>query len=162
MTIGSGAIEKALLARWTAKALDAQFTAYRQEGATDKVLHEGPVAISAPAFPYCVWEADEPRLVGRDSLGGGLNWHTWAFNFQMTIHAQQSATQDAKAIAYALALLVMAAYEDGTRLTVSETDGANVSIERATDFGVRDGDSEYLWSIRYAIQYETKQTITPY
>ena len=150
MPQGSRYIKQAIRERWTAESLDDPFIALRGSTSSNPVLDSGEIAPGTP-FPYCVMaQTAGSKVASMSGKTSGSRQEMRQVNIDFNIHAK---TEEQAAD---LADTVMAAFDD-VELTLAE--GGFVQAERGQEFGVRQGDSEWQWTVPY--QFMIDETITP-
>ena len=146
-------IDRAVVTRWTEAGLDAAFRAeWADPSRTDyPTLHEAEAEPSAPG-PYCVFQ-HLPSPVPVGNMTGKvvakqhqLQHHTIRFE----VHAKESATESPKDIAIRLAELVQTAFDSQAAWDLGSTIW-HVHSTRGPDWGVREGDNEYMVTVQYEV-----------
>lgn len=160
MTRGTWTLDEAIELRWTDAGLDASFRGYWSDSTITEypTLSEGEAPAGQPG-PYCVYHKGVAIADGYD---GGETSTTYCQRYRIrltfTIHAKNSSTQTAKAIAKELAALVAAAY-DWEYGYLRMSPDSHVKTERITDYAVREDHEEYAWVIEYEITIEAKEVV---
>jgi|TARA_Y100000310_G_C20693571_1_gene823968 hypothetical protein len=162
---GSWTLHEAIINRWDEKDLDADFKALWPDDTETRypVLSEdGPElgAPSNPPGPYCVYgiqaQNNLTHMTGKTST---TELQFQPHLVQFVIHAKETSSATAKSIAQGLAKLVATAFDDMTALDISPD--AHVVTIRQPDFGVREGEKEYAWTLQYLITIDCEYDTTP-
>lgn len=158
---GSWTLHEAIANRWDEKSLDADFKAlWTVSNETRYPVLSEKEAPANPPGPYCVFEIDpQNNLTHMSGVTKATENQFIPYIVQFTIHAKESSTLTAKQIAKNLAKLVATAFDDMTALDISPD--AHVITVRQPDFGVREGEEEYLWVLQYLITIDAEYDTTP-
>lgn len=155
---GSWTVDEAVMTRWNAQNLSAQFKAGWPPGlqSTDQfvVLNDTEATPaegnSAHPRPYCVYEKSPPITLGGHSGGDGENYaELHDVPIQFTVYA------DSKPLAVQYAKLIAAAF-DRPNLQISPD--KFVEMYRDPDFGVYIDDQTYTWVLQYRVRIEAAYT----
>lgn len=159
MTAGLSAdIWAAIVARWDALGLTAQFTSRWTKSAPSgcAAFNDGEARPGTP-FPYCVLEQGtgirDHRSSHEDESAKSRVMDRALFQFRL--HG------DSKTELLDLARLIVGD-PDGTggfdnAALVVEGGSCHVDIQRQPDFCVREGDTQWVWVIPYEIRFEYEQ-----
>jgi hypothetical protein len=161
MSILSADLHKAIRKSWSDASLDDVFTTYWAAGETD--LHtpynDGMASPDCP-LPYCIVNVGATDIVGRSSGSGTEtgNRHQRDYPVEFKIYAGATADKSSKQIASELAdeiIQVFGGHPSVSPVTVSLENGASLdSAQHISDFGLRVGDEEYLWTVNYNFRTE--------
>lgn len=157
MSVGTADLHTAITTAWNASTLNATFRDYWAVADTTEfpVLHDQQAGPAQP-FPYCVYNMTEGSVVARMSGHTASERHeirAVPVEFRIYARAHASVDKSAKAIAAELAEAVLKVV--GGHPTVAQTgaftlsNGAVLHPSYDNDIGMRDGDEEYSWILRY-------------
>jgi len=155
-------LHKAIKTAWTTAGLDGSFKAYW--ALADRSLHitlnDGEASPGIP-FPYCVYEITSGSVTDRMSGDGTENKNYMVQDVPVTfkIFTSQYGTSSAKAVAVALAEKVIETFGGHPSATVRPIqlvmdDYGHLLTQYQTDFGMRLGDEEHLWTIQYIVRLD--------
>ncbi len=158
MSIATADLMNALNTAWDASSLDALFKALRDSSVVEAqfpdVLHDQDAAPKQP-FPYCVM--GQTTTTTTDRMSGGASALREIRDTGLTLHVHARAvdgdSRTAKEIAAYLAEEIMKVF--GGHPTVSPTgtltlaNGSVLIVQYVNDFGLREGEDEYRWTIEY-------------
>ncbi len=160
MSIATADTQKAFSATWDASTLDATFEALYGSDVTaaDHVVLEDQEAAPGRPFPYCVLDQAGTLVTDRMSGGANAQRHIRDTSLTLRVHARAVSgdSRTAKEIAAFLAEEIMKVF--GGHPTVSPTgtltlDNGNLLIvQYMNDFGIREGEDEYQWTIEYNLR----------
>ena len=161
MAIGAADLHKAVSALWASAGLDTEFKSYwsvadRSEFLT---LNDGEGSPAQP-LPHCVFQSDPGRtsirMSGVETALREIRDTSWEFK----VYAKVTLSSSAKTVAAALAELIMAVF--GGHPTVAPQaitldNGCLVICQFQTDYGMREADDQYSWTIRYLFRIDVPQ-----
>ena len=154
-TRGSWTLDQAIVSRWAAAGLDAQFRDYWTDASYTQypVLHDGDAIPAGAPGPYCVVQKLTPVPIGHDSgkTSSTVNQlQRCLVRFHVHAKTTTSLGLTGKAIAKALAMLVAAAY-DWSYGTLSLSPDTHVMTTRMGDYPMHEEQDEWVWVLEYQI-----------
>jgi len=161
MSIGGADVAKGLVAVWSASTLDATFQALWNAGTSTSrftVLNDQEAPGGQP-FPYVIFEQTAGDTTDRMTGDGATLREIRDVPIEFRVHAREVSgdARSAKKIAADLAEAIQAVFggHPSTVPTGMTLDNGNHLItEYQTDWGIREGDAEYQWSISYLIRID--------
>ena len=162
--IGQADILKAVVASWGAGGLDGHFTQHWPAGLADEFspLYDGQTP-GCP-WPRCEFNAPAPTTAVRMTAGpktGGAQrrreLRDQFYEFRVYARGTESGGLGAQDMAAALAAKIIERYGGHPTVTpapLTLDNGGVVYVQYNTDYGVPQGEDEYLWVIRYKIQVD--------
>lgn len=148
-TTGQWDLHQAVVTRWAAAGLDTLFEAEWPAAKRDlySALSDTKAKPNTP-WPYCVYEIGEPQPLGHSTGQGDATTYKQYVKHQLqfTVHAEETTTEDAKALAKRMILLVAAAFDPKTKGLWEFNVDRLMSIELSSDFGVEEGDMDKNWA----------------
>ncbi len=164
---GSWGIHKAIEDRWADKSLDDLFRQTWTAPATTQylTLNDTEARPGKPIHPtpYCVYEVGNPILIGRssgaasDDAPADTRREYWDVPVQFTIYATHNGSTNGKDIAIQYAKLVAAQFAAAS-YDLEEDEFIDVMID--PDFGTREDDQTWSWTLQYRIRIEGKYANT--
>ena len=162
MSITTADLHRSINVAWDASGLNALFQALWPAGSVTgqfPVLHDQEATPGQPA-PYCV--VGESASATTDRMYGGANRHREVRDVPLSfvIHATavDGDERTAKKIAADLAEEVMKQFGGhptvAPQQTLVLTDGEHLITQYQTDFGVREGDDEWSWTVSYVFKID--------
>lgn len=155
MSVLSADLHKAVVTAWNASTLDALFKAYWSSANQSEyvVLHDMEAAAAQP-FPYCVFSSPEGRTTGKMSGSGTTRQEIREIPWEFHIFAREfsSVAKSSKQIASELAeeiIKIFGGHPTSIPSTLALDNGNFLQSCYETDFGVRVGDNEYKWIVKY-------------
>jgi len=163
---GSWSIHKAIEERWVDKGLDTAFRAEWPTPATTQYLslNDSEARPGKPIHPtpYCVYEVGEPIILSHSTGAADddvpVDTHRKYIDVpvQFTIYAIQKGALNGKEMAVQFAKLVARQF-DRALYTLEEDEQIDVMID--PDFGTRQDDQTWSWTLQYRIRIEGKYLI---
>ena len=160
MSIGSADLRKAINTVWDASTLDSLFTAYWESGVGSFiVLHDQEAAAGQP-FPYCVFSVSAGTTLNRMSgCDGNTVLEVRDLFVRFTVHAKRTTTSSDSedVIAANLAEEIMKVYgghPDTPPQALALDSGKHLITTYQNDFGIREGDDEYAWTVSYLFKVD--------
>lgn len=151
---GSWNILEAISSRWDAKQLPEAISGYWDDTSKTSrylTLYEDEATEGAPK-PYVVYE-HSPQT-SDEMMNGPDHDHLFVIG-NIEINFRVHAVDKVQAVD--VAKLVVAAFDNAV---FEAGESAVLGMRRAAEFGSRDGEEGYLWSIRYRIVDSHKQVIS--
>lgn len=152
--IASIDLHRGIVKLWEAEGLNDLFKSYwRSSGNDFPVIHD-QVASQGQPFPYCVFSQDPGSTTTRmTSSGPSGRMEQREIPFEFHIHARTlHSGETAKVLAARLAEEVMKLF-GGHPTVIPKTPvldhGSVLRVQYQSDNGMRDGDQEWTWYVRY-------------
>lgn len=149
--VGYG-IPKGIVARWNERGLDAEFRKlWRTQDSSFATLWDTEARPSGPR-PYCVFQVGMPvPVAGMTSATGSAGKQNTLYNVevQLNIYAFDKETAKGAAATVAVAMENYGFWDCSPEKIVT--------IKRAGDFSVREGDRQWTWVIRYTVQIDADE-----
>ena len=152
----SSDLHKAVTNRWIASHLDDVFNGFWSESNVDQfpVLHDQEAGPGQP-FPYCVFQQEQGTTISKMSRTAAGRYEIREVPWDFRVHARAFSGDERSAKEIASALVEEICKVFGGHPTSSPGDFSldNGSIIQSTylsDYGVRTGDDEYQWIIKYS------------
>jgi len=158
-TRGSWTLHEAVVCRWEDANLDITFRSYWPVTTETRYnpLHDTE-ARPTPPGPYCEYEINEGTIDGHNSGKAADEEGQYVrIPVEFRIHAKSTSTRSGKAIARDLAKKVAEAFDPGNLFgPLPIKDDAHHTTHRGTDFPIREGDTEWSWTLQYDIVLEAE------
>jgi len=156
--IGSRDVHEAVATAWDSADLDDLFTAYWGGDDSDDflVLNDQEAAPEQP-FPYCIFNQEEPIVVNRMSGTLSARREVRDIIWEFRVYAKTVDSTAAKDVAGALAeeiMKVFGGHPTETPSALSLDTGQHLITQYLTDYGMRLGDSEHYWLVRYLFRVD--------
>lgn len=162
MTLPSLDLSKAIYTIWTDFGLDWEFKKNWEESKRSEyiTLHDEEASPKQP-FPYCVYQLETPNTSVRmtETESAENKREIRDVMCQFNIHARQidGVSKSAREIAGLLAAHAVSFFgghptEKPKQLTLDNGYVINAQLE--TEYGVRTGDEEYQWIVRYLFKLD--------
>lgn len=162
---GSWTIDEGVKRRWDEKSLDDRFREWWPTDPTSAddshypVLHDEE-ARPTPPGPYCVYEKSEGSTQQRHSGKTSITENEiLVVPVMFRIHAKSGmfsgGTRSGKDVAKELAKHVAVAFDQSAGPLDIAPD-RHVKTLRQSDFDVREGDTEWVWVLRYDIEVDAE------
>lgn len=156
MSVMSAELHQAIVTTWNASGLNAIFKTYWETTRTaDYTVLNDQEAGPAQPFPYCVFQADQgnttTKMSGRDNRKQRFEIRDVPVEFRVHTRSMKSGLT-AKKIAAILMEEVTKVFGGHPTVEPQEVALTNGAVLKATfgaDVGIRDGDQNYKWHIRY-------------
>jgi hypothetical protein len=156
----SADIHKAVNDVWNARLLDNPFTSLWSDPSLASefpVLHDQEAGPGQP-FPYCVFEQSAGLITDRMSDDKTTKWEIRNIPWVFRVHARSLSGQTAKEVATSLIDRIAREF-GGHPVATPELDmvldnGNFLLTQYVNDFGVRDGDDEYQWTLEYLFRVD--------
>lgn len=156
MTVASADLHKSLVTVWISSGLDALIKSYWSAGDQTQynTLNDGEAAPGTP-FPYCVFEQVIGAPINRMSGPTGLSkYMIRGVPFLFRIHAGklENNARSAKQLASDIVEEILKVYGGHplqAPVAMVLDNGGVLNQKYVNDYGIRTGDSEYLWTIEY-------------
>jgi hypothetical protein len=152
VSVGAADLQKGFVAAWNASGLPAAFVALGGEAPTLQDQEASP----KQAYPYCVLDQIAAAPVEIRMSGGASSLrHVRPIPIDLNVFAGLIDSDDRtpKELAAHLAEEVMKVFgghpTTAATATVELDNGNCLQLKYLDDFGVRIGDDEYKWTIRY-------------
>ena len=156
-TRGSWTVDEGVALQWAAKNLDATFRSYWAAGNDGFTPLNDTEARPNTPHPYCVYSAGTGRVVARSSgLVRDSKKREEAIPVSFTIHAKPVGALSAKSVAKELAKRIKSAFDPQNRLDFTP-DCHITTLIQTPDFGVREGDNEWMWVVSYDFHIDITQ-----
>lgn len=161
MSIASEDLHKAIASLWSSSGLDATFKALWDSGVAESewLSLNDQEAYPKQPFPYCVFEQSPGSTTDRMSGGTDSLQEIRDIPWDFRVHARaiDGDSRTAKEIAADLNEEIMKVF--GGHPTESPTDlildnGNFLIAQYQNDYGVRTGDSEYMWIVSYVFRLD--------
>ncbi len=166
--IGAADLHKAINTVWDDESLDSQFTALWPSSVDAdefQVLNDTEAGPAQP-MPYCVFEVAPGEIVERMSGHGNTKRVIRDVEVEFRVHARKISGDDrtAKEIAADLAEEVMKVYgghpdPDNTPVVPTLDNGNFLIAQYQSDFGIRTGDNEHMWTVQYLCRLDVPVAI---
>jgi len=161
MSGGASELHRAIQSAWIAQGLDALFSGYwaLADRSLYITLNDAEASPGTP-FPYCVFEIPAGTVTDRMSgVEENQNYMVKDVPVNFKIFTSQYGVTTAKLVADALAEKVLEVFGGhpsaaARPVELDMTNYGHLLTQYQTDFGVRLGDGEYLWTIQYIVRLD--------
>lgn len=160
MSVAAADLHKAVNAIWEPSGLDWEFKKYWPSSKRDEFpsLHDQEAGPSTP-FPYCIFEQEPGSTAFRMSHTSSARKEIRDIEWQFRAHARAIADVSLSAKELAASLIDVIMQKFGGHPTETPHDltldnGDHLLTQYVNDYGVRTGDDEYSWILRYRFRLD--------
>lgn len=158
MSVGIAELHNAIYSIWSTSDADAAVRTAWGGTTGYPTLHDGEATPGQP-FPYVIFEIGSlsvtSRMSGREAC---KKQQIQDVPVTFRIHAEQSVAKSAKENAITIAeevLKVFGGHPTTPPTAINDmTYGAHLITQRLNEYGLRTGDTTYLWTIEYGFRLD--------